>query len=210
MSKITELKRGKGREKRINVYLDGTFSFSLLAETALKKALKTGQELSESEIEELKRNDRYQRCFNKALRYLGYRPRSEAEIRQRLQRYGYDNECTERAIVRLKEQGLIDDMEFARFWIENRENFRPRSRWLIGVELQRKGLDRRVIEEATGGIDDSESAYRAAVNKANRLANTEYDDFRRRLGEYLRRRGFSYDVINITVEKVLREGSFNI
>ena len=210
MSKITRLKMGKGREKRVNVFLDGTFSFSLLAETALKKSLKVGQELSDSEIEELQDNDRYQRCFNAAIRFIGYRPRSESEVRQRLQRHGFDSECREKTIGRLKEQGLVDDSEFARFWIENRETFSPRSRKLTSLELRRKGLDKNIIENIAGEVNDSESAYRAAVDKATRLAKMEYNDFHRRLGEYLRRRGFSYDVINTTVEKVWEEESFNI
>ena len=196
---------GKGREKRTNVFLDGMFSFSLLAETAMKKSLKVGQELSDHEIEEIQDNDRYQRCFNAAIRFLGYRPRSESEVRQRLQRHGFDSECREKTIARLKEQGLVDDNEFARFWIENRETFSPRSRKLTSLELRRKGLDRDTIERITSIVDDSNSAYRAAISKANRLDSNDYYSFRRRLGEHLVRRGFGYDVIKETVEKAWKE-----
>ena len=205
MSRITRLKMGKGRDKRVNVFLDGMFSFSLLAETALKKALKVGLELSENEIKELQGNDRYQRCFNAAVRYLGYRPRSESEVKQRLQRHGFDSECTEKTIGRLKEQGLVDDSEFARFWLENRETFSPRSRRLTSLELRRKGLDSDTIERIVSGVDDTDSAYRAAVIKAGRLVSTDYNSFRRRLGDHLVRRGFGYDVIKETVERAWKE-----
>jgi regulatory protein len=196
---------GKGREKRVNVFLDGTFSFSLLAETALKKTLKVGQELSENEIKELQGNDQYQRCFNAAVRYLGYRPRSEFEVRRRLHRYGFDSECTENTIGRLKKQGLVDDSEFARFWIENRETFSPRSRKLTSLELRRKGLDSDTIKRTVSAVEDSDSAYRAATSKASRLASDDYNNFRKRLGEHLLRRGFGYDVIKETVEKAWKE-----
>jgi len=205
VSRITRLKMGKGRDKRVNVFLDGMFSFSLLAETAMKKALTVGQELSENEIKELQGNDRYQRCFNAAVRYLGYRPRSESEVRQRLQRHGFDNDCTEMAISSLKDKGLVDDSEFARFWIENRETFSPRSRKLTSLELRRKGLDRDTIEQIVSKVDDTDSAYRAAISKANRLASTDYSSFRRRLGDHLMRRGFGYDVIKETVERAWKE-----
>jgi regulatory protein len=205
VSKITGLKMGKGREKRVNVFLDGAFSFSLLAETALQKALKVGQELSENEIKELQGNDRYQRCCNAAVRYIGYRPRSESEVRQRLHRHGFDSECTEKTIGRLKEQGLVDDSEFARFWIENREAFSPRSRKLTSLELRRKGLDNETIKRTVSGVDDSDSAYRAATSKASRLTSDDYNSFRKRLGEHLIRRGFGYDVIKETVEKAWKE-----
>ncbi len=205
MSKITRLSVGKSRQKRVNIFLDGKFTLSLLAEVAVKEGLQVGQELSADRVETLTRSDRLQRCLNAAIRYLGYRPRSESEMRQRLQRHGFDIDCTEKALAQLKEQGLVDDSAFARFWKENRESFSPRSQWLTRLELQRKGLDGSIIEPVVGEVDDSDSAYRAALSKARRLSPSEYQDFRRRLGEYLRRRGFGYDVIKDTVERVWKE-----
>ena len=205
MSKITRLVAGKSREKRVNVHLDGRYAFSLLAEVVLKEGLRVGQELSDEEQVRLTGVDSYQRCLNAAIRFLGYRPRSEAEIRQRLLKRGYDNPNIEKAVARLKEQGLVDDAAFARFWIDNRESFSPRSRRLTRLELQRKGLDIDVIEQVVSEVDDSDSAYRAALSKARRLSPTDYQVFRRRLGQYLGRRGFDYEVIKETVERVWKE-----
>jgi len=205
MSKITRLTAGKSREKRVNVYLDGKYAFSLLAEVALKEGLRIEQELSDEQLETLTGVDRYQRCLNAAIRYLGYRPRSEAEIRQRLKKHGFDSASTEKALDRLKEQGLVDDTAFARFWKDNRESFSPRSRRLTKLELQRKGLNGNIIEQIISEVDDSDSAYRAALSKARRLSPSDYQVFRRRLGEHLGRRGFGYDVINETVARVWEE-----
>jgi len=205
MSKITNLTVGRSREKRLNVFLDGKFTFSLLAEVAVKEGLQVGQELSANQVEVLTRSNHFHRCLNAAIRYLGYRPRSEAEVRQRLQRHGFNGDCIEKVLAQLKEQGLVDDTAFARFWKENRESFSPRSQRLTRLELQRKGLDGGVIEQIVGEVDDSDSAYRAALGKARRLSLSDYQGFRRRLGEYLKRRGFNYEVINDTVERVWKE-----
>lgn len=205
MNKITKLTTGKSRQNRVNVFLDGKFTFSLLAEVAVKEGLQLEQELSPSQIKALVGSDRYHRCLNTAIRYLGYRPRSESELRQRLQQRGFDIDCIEKTLATLKEQGLVDDAAFARFWIENRESFSPRSRWLNKLELQRKGLDSSTIEQVVGEVDDSDSAYRAALNKARRLSLSDYQLFRRRLGEYLKRKGFGYEVINETIKKVWEE-----
>jgi regulatory protein len=205
MGKITGLKAGKSREKQINVFLDGKFALGMLTEVALKEKLKVGQELSESQLEALGGLDHYQRCLNAAIRFLGYRPRSEAEIRQRLHRHGYDNDCTEKTLARLKEQGLVDDTAFAQFWIDNRGAFSPRSRRMTKLELKRKGLDSDIIEQVVSKVDDSDNAYRAALTRVRRLTLADYQDFRRRLGQYLGRRGFSYNVINETIEKVWKE-----
>ena len=205
MSKITGLTAGKSREKRVNVYLDDKYAFSLLAEVVLKEGLRVGQELADEQLEALTGVDRYQRCLNAAIRYLGYRPRSEAEIRQRLKKHGFESAPTEKALARLKEQGLVDDTAFARFWKDNRESFSPRSRRLTKLELQRKGLGSDIIEQVVSEVDDSDSAYRAALSKARRLSPSDYQVFRRRLGEHLGRRGFGYDVINETVARVWKE-----
>jgi len=207
MGKITGLKAIRSREKRIDVFLDGKLAFRMPANLALKEGLKVGQELSESRLEALAGLDRDQRCLNAAIRYLEYRPRSEAEIRQRLQRHGFDKDCAEKTLASLKKQGLVDDTVFAKFWKDNREAFSPRSRRLTKLELRRKGLDSDIVEQVVSEVDDSDSAYRAAVNRARRLSPSDYQDFRRRLGQHLGRRGFSYNIINETIERVWKEYS---
>jgi len=209
MSKVTGIIRKKGREKQVQIFLDGQYACTLLAELILKEGIKTGQELSVSQVDALSGKDRRQRCLNAAVRYLGYRPRSVAEIKERLHRHGYDTENVEMALSTLEKQGLADDAAFARFWIDNREAFSPRSRRLAALELRRKGLSKGVIEQVTGEINESESAYRAALGKARRLSSADYVDFRRRLGGYLGRRGFGYDIIKETVDRVWRERSGN-
>jgi len=205
MRKITALRIGKGRKKRVNVFLDDRFAFSLEAEVVIKEGLQVGQELSASQIEALAKSDHFHRCLNVATHYLGYRPRSEFEVRARLQRRGFDDNNIGVVIARLKEQGLVDDMDFARFWKENRDSFSPRSQWLTKLELRQKGVADDIIEQVVGTVDDGDSAYRAALSKARRLSRSDYQDFRRRLGEYLKRRGFGYGVINLTVERVWEE-----
>ena len=84
MSKITRLQAGSRQRQRVNVYLDGEYSFSLTAEVALREGLHVGQELSSDHIAALSQADDLQKCLDAAARYLGYRPRSESELRQRL------------------------------------------------------------------------------------------------------------------------------
>jgi len=203
MKKVTAIRSGRG--KRVNVFLDGRFAFSLEAEVALKENLRVGQELSEANIEALAQTDLFQRCLNAALHYLSYRLRSEAELRGRLGRHGFDGDNVEAVIARLREQGLVNDLAFAEFWKDNRQSFRPRSRWLTALELRQKGVSTDIIDQVVADVDDEDSAYRAALSRARSLPRSDYQSFRRRLGEYLRRRGFSYRVISHTVERLWQE-----
>ncbi len=205
MKKITALRVSRGRAKRVNVFLDGKFAFSLQAEVVAKEGLQVEQVLSADKIEALARADQFHRYLKAAVHYLSYRPRSESELRERLHRRGFDGDTQEAAIARLREQGLVDDMAFAQFWKDNRESFSPRSRWLTKLELKRKGVASDIIDQVVNVIDDNDSAYRAALSKARSLPQSDYQGFRRRLGGYLQRRGFSYGVINHTVQRLWQE-----
>ncbi|HEY87573.1 MAG TPA: regulatory protein RecX [Dehalococcoidia bacterium] len=204
MTKITALRVGRGRQ-RVNVFLDGKFAFSLEAEVVVKEGLQVGQEVSSNQIEALARSDHFHRCFDAAVHYLSYRPRSESEIRERLQRRGFDGDNIEAVIAKLKEQGLVSDIAFAQFWKDNRESFSPRSQWLTRLELRRKGVTTDIIDQVVDEVDDADNAYRAALSKARGLPLSDYQGFRRRLGDYLKRRGFGYEVINYTVERIWQE-----
>lgn len=205
MKKITALRAGSGRRVRVGVYLDGEFALSLEPEVVLLAQLAVGQELDEERTGELVARDGFERCRKAAVHYLDYRPRSEAELRERLSRRGFRNEDVEAVVARFRDQGLLDDAAFARFWQENRQAFSPRSRTLTRLELRRKGIAEDVITRVVAETSDEENAYRAAIKKARALPLADYRVFRRRLGDYLRRRGFGYGIINNTVEQLWRE-----
>ena len=94
MGKVTALHPARGRGKRINVFIDGKFTISLEAEVVATEGLQVEKTLSASRIQELARADRFYRCLNAAKHYLSYRPRSESELRDRLQRRGFDSDTS--------------------------------------------------------------------------------------------------------------------
>jgi len=172
---------------------------------AAEAVLHNGQMLSSSEIKKLKGLDRYQHSLNSALKYMSFRPRSEMEIKIRLRHHGFDEATISKVVAKLKKQGLLDDAGFARFWRENREKFRPRSRRLIELELKQKGVGSETIAEIIKDADDETCAYKAALKKIRSLSGLDYLSFRKRLGSFLRRRGFDYELINRTIDHVWQE-----
>ena len=162
---------------------------------------------SDTQVEKslLLNNSTLQHCLDAAYRYLSYRSRSEAEVRQRLRQRGFDTEVVEKTITKLKEQNLIDDLAFAQFWKENRLSFKPKSKSLINKELKDKKVAAEIIERVTKDIDDIDNAYKLGCRRMYILADLDYPDFYRRLSNYLGYRGFSYQVIRDTVARLWRE-----
>jgi regulatory protein len=209
MSKITALRAtGRSRQngkRKTRVFLDGRAALTLEIEAVVNQGLHVGQELSVDDIEVLTREGHFYRCLNAATHFLSYRPRSETELRKRLVQRGFQIDNVEAVIKRLKEQNLVDDVAFAQFWKENRDTFSPRSQWLTGLELRRKGVSEDIINAVVSDVDDDDSAYRAASSRARRLPLSDYQTFHRRLGDFLKRRGFNYGVIRRTVQRLWEE-----
>lgn len=201
--KITALHTGRGG-KRVNIFLDGKFAFSVEAGLVAVSGLKRDQEISENQIETLTLENQFQRCYDAACRFLSYRQRSEAELSDRLKRRGFSEDNIKKVLTRLREQGLVNDEAFARFWQQNRDEFSPRSQRLTMLELKRKGVSREIINRVVDG-DDTTNAYRVALKRGRRLAVQDFDAFRRRLAGYLLRRGFNYETTSSTVNRVWQE-----
>lgn len=201
--RISALTAQKRNTDRINVYLDGEFAFGLTRIVAAW--LYVGQELSDEKIAELQSGDIQESAYQKALNYLSYRERSEAEVRKHLAGKGISDDVLERVLARLQNAGLVDDERFARSWVENRSEYRPRSRRALVYELNKKGVSEAAISSAVDEIDEEELAYQAAQKKARRYSQLEWPVFRQKMHSYLAGRGFIYEVSSPVVARIWRE-----
>ena len=189
---ITALQVQKKNKERVNVYIDGRFAFGLAAIEAIK--LRSGQKLSDDEIAALQDRDEAHQAHEAALRYLDYRPRSVDEIRRHLKSKDVEPDVIDEIVERLMGVGLLDDRAFARYWLENRSDFRPRGERALRMELRQKGVPDDIIAEVLGeGHSEDDSAYRAAMAQARKIRADDPREFRRKLEAHLARRGFSYD-----------------
>lgn len=202
---ITALELQKRNKERVNVYLDGEFAFGLNVLDAAR--LHKGQVLTDPEIHALKARDEIVQAYDRAVAFLSYRPRSIAEVRQNLVEKKIDDAVIEAVIARLREQGYVDDAAFARFWINNRQEFKPSGVRALRFELRQKGIASEIIDEALAEIDVAEAAYRAAKDKARRLRGNDKRTFRQKVGSLLARRGFDYDTARTVTDRLIEEFS---
>ncbi len=203
MKKITALTVQKNNPNRVNVYLDGEFAFGLARITAAW--LKNGDELSDEKIARLLAEDSREWAYQQATLFLSYRARSEKEIRQNLRKHEVSEEAIEETLERLRKAGLANDKDFAQAWVENRSTFRPRSKKALAIELRQKGLDNETIQASLSAVDEEALAYETGSKRAARFAGMEWNEFRKKLSEFLARRGFSYSVIAPIVSKIWNE-----
>jgi regulatory protein len=143
-------------------------------------------------------------CLKAAYRLLGYRQRSEIELRNKLSTR-FTKAAIDTVIERLRDKHMVDDTAFAQYWRERRETLNPRSRRMVCIELRQKGIDKEVISKVLCSYNDEENAYRAAKKKANLLSKEGCDNFRRKMSSFLMRRGFNYEITKQTVDRLWRE-----
>lgn len=198
---ITSLQYQKRNRERVNVYVDGRFAFGLAEIVAAQ--LRVGQVLGDDDIARLGGRDEVEKAYERALSFLSYRPRSEAEVRRNLRKRGLEEETTEEAIGRLTRAGLLDDAEFARYWVDNRLQFNPRGVRALGHELRQRGVPEAIIADALLDLDEEAAARRVVHSASHRYRHLPPREFGRKMGAFLARRGFSYGVTKPLIDELL-------
>lgn len=208
--KITAIEPQAHHPDRYNISLDGRFAFGLDGAVIVAEGLTVGRELTADDVTRLQTADGERKLLDAALHFLAPRPRSRAEVRRRLltpkrNRTLPSTEAVDRVLDRLEQMGLLDDREFAGFWVENRERFSPRSSRALGQELRQRGVSRETVDAVSDPDRDEERAVAAARQRLRTLANADYETFRTRLGQFLLRRGFSYTIARSAVRQLWEE-----
>lgn len=190
MPKITGIKERRGKAR---ISVDGEFWAEIDAGIAAERGLREGIALSNEELGEVRVAGERALAMARALNFLGYRARSEKEVRDRLRRYGYGDGTVGGVIRRLRELGYLDDAEFAR--LAAREKARKYGPRRVSVELRRSGVDAEIaqvaVEEEFAGRSEIEAAFSAASRRYNRGGS---DAEARRVYGFLMRRGYSAEV----------------
>jgi regulatory protein len=205
---ITALKVKPRRPRLVEVYVDGQPALELSRPLAAE--LRVGQTVDAAALRTLESREAVESAVLRASRLLSRRPRSEHELRTALRRAGVDGGSVEAALERLRGAGEVDDLHFARAWVENRSDFRPRSAFALKAELLRKGVSRPAIDEALAGFSDEEAALAAARKILRRFEARESLPLDRQLYSYLQRRGFGHDTISAVVRRVVADPAFGM
>lgn len=146
--------------------------------------------------------EQFNRAYTRALKFLSYRPRSEKEVRVFLSQKGFETLVIENVIKLFREQQFLNDLEFSKWWTEQRQGSRAKSKLFIKQELKQKGIEEGMIEETfEEAEDDFETAKKYFEKRKKRFEKYSGDEYLQKAAAFLQRRGFSWEV----VKKVLKE-----
>ena len=197
----------KKDSSRVSVYLDGAFAFGLHRDVVIGEGLGKGQTLDVEAQERLIRLDQGYRAYARALRYLGHRARTVEEVRRKLAGAGYPDAVVEDVVERLRRDRYLDDEAFAEAYVRARVRNRGYGPRRLRAELRRKGVPGPLVESVMETFEAETNTLAIARSQAERrwaqLAR-EPDPRKRRkkLNDYLLRRGFDYDTVRQVVEEM--------
>lgn len=189
---ITAIKPAVRTAGRLNVFVDGKYSFSLDELQLVKSGISVNRELTEAELAQLKDESAFGKAYARALEYIFRRPRSFKEMRDYAWRKKWEPDMADRVIARLAERGYLDDAKFAEAWVRHRATGKPTSKRKLVLELRQKGVSSDDIEAALA--DSNEFDEREALRELIAKKRGRYDD-EQKLMAYLARLGFSFEEI---------------
>ncbi len=188
------------------MFVDGHFAIGVHVDVAVAEGLRVGRKVDVVALERLAHAEEWRRAKESALHLLGYRARSREELRQRLERKGYEAELVVEVLESLTRGGFLNDQEFSEAWVAGRTGSRAMGPVRLAAELRSKGVDKETIQEALAPLDDDAQlrlAVEVAQKRAGRLSSEEPREARKKLAAMLIRRGFGWQVAAKAVNAVL-------
>jgi regulatory protein len=204
---ITKIETQRKNPKRKSIYLNHKFAFGLDEETLIKHGLRVGGGLTDEKIESILQTEQKRKAKEIALNFLSYRSRSEKEISDKLKKKGFSPENIEGVISDLKRVNLLNDYDFACGWIKDRLKNRPKGMLLLKQELFKKGIEKKIIEKALKEFypkkDEVQIALDLIKRREKRYKGLDRKLARKRMSDFLLRRGFSYEVVKEVLDGII-------
>lgn len=192
---ITDIVQNKSNDK-FSVFVDDEFAFSLAKSDIVFFKLDIGEEISEKKFKYIYDEVVMIKAKNRAAKFLGASKKTEKAVYDKLIESGFDEDVCEKVIADLKKYGYVDDYDYALTYIGDRIRLNPRSAFAIKTELRQKGVKDSIINSALeeAGIDEIGDIKRLIEKKTGGVDDLD-DRERKRLIDFLMRRGYSYGKI---------------
>lgn len=205
MPKITKLTRQKHNDKRVSVFVDDEYAFSVLDELIIEYNIALNMDVTLLPLDKIKEEDDYKTCLTVAFKHISVSDKSEKQLHDFLIKKGFLEESVEKVIKRLKELNYIDDRAFAKTFVEHSKKSGKRA---LIYKLQSKGISLDDIDSALENESDEmqeEKALNLAIKQLPKYDKLNVFEKKQKLNAFLFRHGFTWDIISNVIEKLIKE-----
>ena len=204
---VTAIEDQKRDPAKSNVYLDGQFAFSLLKQDVLYFRIKVGEELSEDTFQYIQDSLLYIRAQEIALHFIGYKMRTEAEVRRKLEEKEVQPEIRDRVMEFLKKYDYVNDVLYVQKYVQERERLAPRGKNLLQLELRQKGVAEKTITAvlAEMELDEADAAVRLLAKKLRHAALPLDQKQKQKLLAFLMRKGFDFETAKEAISQMMEQ-----
>lgn len=209
---ITSIEEQKNNKNKVSVFIDSVFSFGITKEELIKLKLSENKEISQEEINKIKNHIIFEKAKNRSFKILSFRQYSKLELKNKLLAELFPNDIVDKVIELLENYKYINDFEFTKSYIKNRYITKGYGINKIIFELKRLGINETDIiniynETIKKFSITEEDKIRELINKKLKGKVTDFEEnpkLKKKLFDYLYRRGFYYE----TIMNVLKENQF--
>ena len=200
---ITPTKRG-----RYSVFVDGDFYGVLHATIYVKAKISPGCEIPQVDLDDLIRESGMVIAREKALSLLSGRAYTESGLYVKLIAFT-DEQSAADAVSRMKELGLVDDLDYARRYAADCINLKGYSATRTRLALRQKGIFPEDIDEAMIEYDEQDAEMQIArLITRKYLSRLQTEDGRRKAAAALQRKGFRWFDIQAVINNLLDDDKY--
>jgi len=206
--RITSVKVDRKQGKLYSIMIESIVEPLIVHEDIfISYRLMKGRGLTSSLVDEIKEENAKYMAYIRGIRYLAPKARSSQQLAQYLRKQQFQEQHIAVAIARLIEEGYIDDLAFAKLYVQSKLNRQGKGRLRVAQELKALGVSSAHIAQVLQNVDDDqelEAAYEAAIKKLRGLRGDKVERGRKLL-QFLLRRGYSGDICRKTMQRIEKE-----
>jgi len=138
-----------------------------------------------------------------SIRFLSYQPRTIHEVKEFIRKKGVDEDRTQKIIEILLDKKYLDDTAFSKMFVQSKIRYKPKSKFALGYELNKKKVSPSIIEAVLEPYDDEDLALKAVTLKKRTWKNLDSETLKKKVMNFLRYRGFGYDISLSTLNRFM-------
>lgn len=189
------------------IYFEDSSKIRIDYRVAFDNGLRRNDDLDEEKINNLLSQSEKLKIKDSAFRFLGRRHHSYQEIFKKLLNKGYKKEDISEVLEKMKREGFVDDLLFAKAFAEEKLTKKKLGLIKVKAELMKKGVDRKIIDAALSDADSSMMESNAVLlieKKIKFLKGKESDTkkIKQKLFSFLYSKGFDSEIITSALNKL--------